>query len=160
MTAEKPITVHGTTVSINGYAVLIRGKPGSGKSDLALQLIESPGTGLSGRTLVASLVADDQTELYFEAGEILTRPPKTIAGKLEMRGVGILNLPHVEGVPLILVIDLKDASEIERMPDGQAMETEFFGKRVARLELDASKPSAAARLRMAWTMTMPRVTQH
>jgi HPr kinase/phosphorylase len=150
--ARKPASselVHGTTVSLNGGGVLIRGKPGSGKSDLALQLIESFGTGLSELPVMGTLVSDDQTELYLSGTELRATPPKAIAGKLEVRGFTILELPHETDVPLLLVVDLLAANKIERLPARPSMETTLLGQRIARMDVDPTSASAAARVRLA-----------
>ena len=69
--------LHATAVAIGGVAVLIEGPSGSGKSDLALRLIDRG----------AVLISDDQTLLIRAGSRLLARPPQTIAGKLEVRGV-------------------------------------------------------------------------
>jgi HPr kinase/phosphorylase len=139
-------------VSLNGQGVLIRGKPGSGKSDLALQLIDGPGSGLSGTPVVAVLVADDQTELSLEENVIMARAPAILRGMFEARGLGILDVPYANAVPLVLVVDLVAANEVERMPGSASMRTEILGKHIARCDIDPSRPSAAARLRLAWEL--------
>ena len=97
--------VHATTVSIDGQGVLISGPSGSGKSDLALRLIDRG----------ATLVADDQTLVRAQAGAILASSPATIAGKLEVRGLGILSFEHETETPLSLSVSL--AETVERMPE-------------------------------------------
>jgi serine kinase of HPr protein (carbohydrate metabolism regulator) len=97
--------LHATTVAIDGIAVLIKGASGSGKSDLALRLIDRG----------AVLVSDDQT-LVVRAGEtLLARALTTIAGRIEVRGIGILAMPYVEDVPVGLLVRVDGA--IERMPE-------------------------------------------
>ena len=88
------IRVHGTTVALQGEGVLLRGPSGSGKSDLALRLIDAG----------ARLVADDQTELKRAADGLVARSPAAIAGRIEVRGVGILDVPTVASAPLRLVV--------------------------------------------------------
>src|SRR5438445_10449063 len=90
------IRAHGTCVAIDGEAVLLRGKPGSGKSDLALRLIDGG----------AVLVADDQTELSRGAAGLVARVPPTIAGRLEVRGLGVIPCPAVASAPLLLGVEL------------------------------------------------------
>ena len=109
--------VHATTIAIAGKGIMLRGPSGSGKSDLALRLIEQPGTGLGTQVLQARLVADDQTEVYLRAGRLWVRCPETIKGKLEVRGLGILNLKPHAACPLALVVDLMPGNRIERMPE-------------------------------------------
>lgn len=142
--------LHATCVSLNGTAVLIRGPSGSGKSSLALQVLESAGTGLSGEKIKVALVSDDQTELVLRDGVIFASPPHAIAGLLEVRGQNILRLPFQEHVPVVLVVDLKSASRIERLPEIADLSTEILGIKLASVAIDPEHASAAARLRVAW----------
>jgi serine kinase of HPr protein (carbohydrate metabolism regulator) len=98
-------TVHASCVAIGGRAVLIHGPSGSGKSDLALRLIDRG----------AVLVSDDYTALEVRGGALLASPPKTIAGKIEVRGVGIVERAFAAEVPVALLVDLGRAPE--RMPE-------------------------------------------
>ncbi len=84
------IRVHGTSVALGGDGILLRGPSGSGKSDLALRLIADG----------ARLVADDQTELRGVGETLEMAAPAAIAGRLEVRGVGILRVPAVPSAPL------------------------------------------------------------
>lgn len=132
------LLVHGTTVDISGEGVLIRGKPGSGKSDLALRLIDGG----------ASLVADDQTWLRVDRGRVTARPPETIAGLIEARGVGIVRLPYRESAPLSLVVDLVgDEGLIERLPAPSS--AVLMGVAVPRIDLAPFHASAVAKVRLA-----------
>ena len=129
--------VHGTTVDILGHGVLIRGPSGSGKSDLALRLIDGG----------ARLVADDQTALCLQDGRLEARAPATIAGLLEVRGLGILRLGPCESSVLALVVDLVSDDAIERLPEPQ--QEEILGIRLPRLALAPFQSSAAAKVRLA-----------
>src|ERR1700722_15357815 len=100
------IRVHGTAIALGGEGILLRGPSGAGKSDLAVRLIDQG----------ARLVADDQTELRREGGDIIMSVPATIAGRIEVRGIGIVDVPHLASAPLRLVVDLMPPQEIERMP--------------------------------------------
>jgi HPr kinase/phosphorylase len=84
--------------------VLLIGKSGAGKSDLALRLI---GRG-------AMLVSDDRTDLVVRRGKLIASAPRTLAGLIEIRGVGIVELPHARGVPVALVVDL--SGKVTRLP--------------------------------------------
>ena len=97
--------LHATTVAIDGMAVLIEGASGSGKSDLALRLIDRG----------AILVSDDQTLVARAGATLLARAPMTIAGRIEVRGIGLLAMPYVEDVPVALLVRVDGA--IERMPE-------------------------------------------
>ncbi len=91
-------------VALDGRAVLIEGPPGSGKSSLALALIDRG----------ASLIGDDGVTLEVREDVLWASPPPNIAGKLEIRNVGIVDLPTVEApVALILVMDAKAPRHIE-----------------------------------------------
>lgn len=96
----KVIRVHGTCVARDGAGVLLLGPPGAGKSDLALRLLARG----------FQLVADDQ--VLVEAGS--ASPAPSLAGLLEVRGLGILRLPHLQSVPLALAVELGE--EAERLP--------------------------------------------
>lgn len=130
-------TVHGTTVAVDGRAVLLRGPTGSGKSDLALRLIDGG----------AALVADDQTVLSRDGDGILASAPPRIAGRMEVRGLGIVRLPALPGVPLRMVVDIVPAGEVERLP--KAAETMLLGVPMPVLRLAAFEASAPAKIRLA-----------
>src|SRR5690349_5634122 len=98
-------TIHASTVALDGRALLISGPSGSGKSDLALRLIDRG----------FSLVSDDQTVLRRDGDRLLASAPPSLAGKLEIRGIGIVEVETVSDVPVALAIEL--AGDIERMPD-------------------------------------------
>ena len=132
--------VHGTCVALAGAGVLIRGPSGSGKSDLALRLIDEG----------AVLVADDQTRLAVAGGRLSAHPPEPIAGRLEVRGLGIVPVASVATAPLGLVVDLVGADTIERLP-APARAT-FLGHTVPMVCLWAFAASAAAQVRLAGRM--------
>jgi HPr kinase/phosphorylase len=137
------IRVHGTCVAIDGEGVLLRGRPGSGKSDLALRLIDGG----------ALLVADDQTELSRRGDAIAAAAPEAIAGRIEIRGVGILACPSVATAPLRLVVDLVGADEVERLPEAQ--NCRYLGRSVPLLRLAAFEASTPAKIRLALAATAP-----
>lgn len=129
--------VHATSIEIDGHAILIRGPSGSGKSDLALRLIDGG----------AMLVADDQTELSAENGRLFASSPASIAGIMEVRGLGIVRVPHRDRVPVALVIDLIDAKDVERLPE--PVMTGILGVSVPRVALAAFEASTPAKVRLA-----------
>jgi len=100
------VIIHATAVRLGkaaaafgappGLGVLLVGPSGAGKSDLALRLIAAG----------AQLVADDRTELLLRKGRLFARPPARISGLLEVRGVGIVALPHAREVPVAMVAEL------------------------------------------------------
>jgi serine kinase of HPr protein (carbohydrate metabolism regulator) len=131
------LLVHATAVAIDGGAVLLRGPPGCGKSDLALRLIEGG----------ARLIADDQAVLQREKNRVIVRAPATIAGLIEVRGVGIVRLDTFPEAPLALVVDLVPAAQVERLPEPRC-ET-VLGLAVPLIALAPFEASAAAKLRFA-----------
>jgi HPr kinase/phosphorylase len=131
------IRVHGTSVALGGDGVLLRGASGSGKSDLALRLIDQG----------ARLVADDQTELS-RIGQVLRMvAPATIAGHIEVRGLGILSVPSLPSAVLRLVVSLEPQDRIERLPEPQFCE--LLGLSVPMIALAPFEASATAKLRLA-----------
>ena len=142
--------VHATTVAIAGKAIMLRGPSGAGKSELALRLIEQPGNGLGPVNLRASLIADDQSEIYVRKHTLWVRCPKTILGQMEVRGFGVFKVKPVRPCPLAVVVDLVPASAIERMPEPEQLITTLLGKQVPRIMLDANTPAAASVLRLAF----------
>ena len=103
MDASKP--VHATCIAVDGKALLILGQSGAGKSALGLSLM----------AMGATLVADDRVILTAHDGAVLASCPVPIRGLIEARGVGLLRAPHVEDVPVTLVVDM-DRLEVERLP--------------------------------------------
>ncbi len=100
-------TIHVSSVAIDGRAVLIGGRSGAGKSDLALRLIDRG----------ATLISDDYTFVRREKGEALASAPERIAGRIEVRGVGIVELPAARDVPVALYVEL--SGDPVRLPEGQ-----------------------------------------
>lgn len=128
---------HATCVSLNGAGVLLLGPSGSGKSDLALRLVEA------GQAL---LVADDAVDLSVAGGVPVARAPGRLLGLLEVRGVGILPVPHVEAAPVRLAVRLGGAAP-ERLPEPET--EDVAGVAVPLIRLDALEASAPAKLRLA-----------
>ena len=146
---QSQIFLHGTCVSVSGEGVLILGEPGSGKSALALRLIDEPGYGISGELLRSELVADDQVIVTRDQYRLMASAPATLRGKLEIRGLGIVTLTTPPSVPLALVVKLQDHSAIERLPDPAIFD--ILGMALPLVEIDGKMPSAPARLRAALT---------
>jgi HPr kinase/phosphorylase len=130
------IHLHATCVSLSGTGLLIRGAPGTGKSDLALRLIDQG----------AELVSDDYCEITVEGGRLMAAAPATIAGKLEIRGFGIVQLPHIEKVAVGLIVDLSKPHEIERLP--ATTNTVIENIALPWIKLDPFTASAAHKVRM------------
>jgi len=132
-----PLLVHATAVAVEGRAVLLRGPSGSGKSDLALRLIDAG----------ARLVADDQSELHRQGEAIMVRAPPAIAGLIEVRGIGIIRVDALDEAPLALVADLVAADEIERLPP--LRRERILGIDLPAIALAPFEASATAKLVLA-----------
>ena len=105
MTILSSETLHASCVAIGGRAVLIEGLSGSGKSDLALRLIDRG----------AVLVSDDYTIVRRSTGTLTASAPPNITGLLEVRGIGLIALPFESDVAVTLMVSISD--DVERMPD-------------------------------------------
>jgi HPr kinase/phosphorylase len=140
-------TVHGTCVAVGGEGVLILGPPGSGKSSLALRLIDEPGHGLSGVRMAAELVSDDQVVVTRAGGRLLASAPAQIKGKLEIRGLAVVELATLPEAVLSLAVQLRPAAEIERLPGPASFD--ILGASLPMVEIDGQAASAPSRLRAA-----------
>jgi serine kinase of HPr protein (carbohydrate metabolism regulator) len=129
-------TIHASTVSSDGRAVLITGPSGSGKSDLSLRLLDRGFT----------LVSDDQTIVKREGERLLATAPLTIAGKLEIRGIGIVEMERSSDVPVALLVEL--TSDIQRLPD-DSRERSILGIRLPLISIDAMTASAPSKVALA-----------
>ena len=101
---ESSETLHASCVAIGGRAVLIEGPSGAGKSDLALRLIDRG----------ALLVSDDYTLVRRKGAGLVASAPATIAGKIEVRGIGIVDMPQRDGLPVALLVGL--GGPVDRLP--------------------------------------------
>ena len=129
--------VHASCVAVDGCGVLLLGPPGSGKSDLALRLIDEG----------AVLVADDQVDIRAGAGRLQAAAPTALAGRIEVRGLGILAFAWRESAPLRLAVELLTDSAPERLP--VAAERRFEGIALPLVRLAPFEASAAAKVRLA-----------
>jgi serine kinase of HPr protein (carbohydrate metabolism regulator) len=138
--------VHGTCVAFGRHAALLRGAPGAGKSDLALRFMALPAEG--GRTPL--LVADDQVFAETRAnGSVIVSPPPTIAGKIEVRGLGIIEVPFLAEAELVLLCDLVDGTDVPRMPAESPERGAVAGISLPVLKLAPFEASAPLKLKMA-----------
>jgi HPr kinase/phosphorylase len=129
--------LHATCVQLDGVGVVLLGASGVGKSDLALRLIDAG----------ALLVADDQVQVEASPTGLLGRPAETLAGLLEVRGLGILRLPYCRVSPLGLVVELDAASPVPRLPEPSTYP--ILGTELRHIRLDPRQASAAAKVRLA-----------
>jgi serine kinase of HPr protein (carbohydrate metabolism regulator) len=130
-------SLHASCVELDGRGLLLRGPPGAGKSDLALRLIEAG----------ARLVADDRVVLSRRDGALIARPARELAGLLEVRGLGVVSVPHVRETALHLVVDLVPLSAVERLPEPASVVLE--GVSLPLHALCAFEASAVAKLKLA-----------
>ena len=137
-----PSNIHASCVAIGNKGILLLGKSGVGKSDLALRLIDGG----------AKLVADDRTILFAKSGALHARAPASIRGLLEIRGAGIIELPTRDQVRLALVVML--GREGPRLPEPQfypAPTTLQLNTKLPQIALDARFASTPAKIRAALT---------
>jgi len=143
--ADDTRLAHATCIALDDgggpRGVLLRGPSGAGKSDLALRMIDQG----------ARLVADDQCALSRQgagaAARLVARAPAATAGAIEVRGVGLREVPSLTEVPVALIVDLVAAEAVERLPEAAA--EEILGVAVPRLALDPFAASAPAKVRLA-----------
>ena len=129
-------TVHATSVAIDGRAVLIYGASGAGKSDLALRLIDRG----------ATLISDDYTIVRSSGGHLDASAPATIAGKMEVRGVGVVDMPYIGQARVALIIDL--SKDIDRMP-GDPEEWIIAGIPLPVVRISSFEASAPIKVELA-----------
>lgn len=144
---QAAIRLHATTVARDGFAALLRGSSGAGKSDLALRFLALvaafPPTMLGQH----ALVADDQTIVALDGQCLTVSCPATISGRIEVRGIGIVPCPAATSAKLVLVVDLVTPADVHRLPD-DCTET-ILGIGVARIALAPFEPSAPLKLALA-----------
>ena len=139
MAAGPVPTIHATAVAVGGQGVLLFGPPGSGKSDLALRLIDRG----------AVLIADDRVHV---AADGTLHPPAALAGLLEVRGLGILHMAHVAGVVAALAVELDGVPQ--RLPIPAVREV--GGLRLPSLTVSAFEASAPRKVELAVALGVPK----
>jgi HPr kinase/phosphorylase len=142
-----PATIHASIVLVGARAVLIRGPSGSGKSRLALALLQAAERGA---LRFARLVADDRAHVEAVHGRLVVRPAAALAGLIEVRGLGIRQVPYEPLAAIGVVIDIGEANA-ERMPDVAAGEIQIEGVMLPRLAVAPSTDPLPAVL--AWLQT-------
>lgn len=128
--------IHASCVAISRGAVLLSGPSGSGKSDLALRLIEHG----------ARLVSDDQVVLTVKNAQLIASPPETIKGLLEIRDIGIVKFDYLSSCAVKLVIDLSGDIVRQRLPDDDACQTELLDVSIPFYRLDPFQASCVAKI--------------
>lgn len=127
---------HASAVLLGEHAVLIRGAPGSGKTSLALALIEA-GDGAR----FARLIGDDRVALEHRHGRLVARPDPAIAGLVERRGLGLTPIRHEEAGVVALVVDLA-AEAAARLPEPEELVATVEGVTLPRLKLSRGAADA------------------
>ena len=149
--------LHATCIAIGDRAAVILGPSGAGKSDLGLRAISTPLR--DGNQLVgATLVSDDQVLIDLEGGRLRARPPATIAGRMEVRGIGIVSVAYQPVSYICLAVEIAVDGIVERMREPEAV-WEVLGVAVPRLRLRPFEASAPLKLLLALARpeTMSRV---
>ena len=150
--SEKRELIHGTCVAFWAYAALLRGPSGSGKSDLAFRFLALPAEA----THAPMLVADDQVFVEARGDSLFASAPPTIAGRLEVRGIGIIELPYVGHAELVLAVDLVAPQNVPRMPPEPWEQTMIARNSVPCIALQPFEASAPLKLKVA----LFRAAQH
>ena len=134
--------VHATCVvqqleHAKAFGLMFLGPSGSGKSDLALRLIDDGWR----------LVSDDQVLLARSGDEVIARSPAVTYGILEVRNLGIVRLDPVDSAPVRLVVDLDPAFEVPRLPEN--LSRRICGMSIPMIRLKGFEASAAAKIKLA-----------
>ena len=132
------VVMQASAVVIGARALLIEGPPGSGKSSLALALIDRG----------AGLIGDDAVTLAAKSGRLIASPPPNIAGLLEVRGVGLIPLPVANPAPVALILTL-GGPLAERLPETPLAARSIAGVAVPVLAFDPGTLAPAARAEWA-----------
>lgn len=126
-------TVTANAVVYRGAGILIRGAPASGKSTLALTLIEDGGR----------LVGDDRIHLAARHGRLIASGHGAVSGLIELRGHGLVERPFEPSAVIALVADLVPLEEFERAPEPGALTASLLGVALPRQPVAANSPTAA-----------------
>ena len=137
--------IHATAISIGGKGVLLIGASGSGKSDLAMRLIDRG----------AVLVSDDRVLIERRNGQVILQTAPNIANMIEVRGVGIVHMPSVTGIALALVVQL--SADVPRFVEALPA-CDIVGLSVPCIAVAAFEASAAIKVELALSplLTKPK----
>ncbi|MDR3467657.1 MAG: HPr kinase/phosphatase C-terminal domain-containing protein [Xanthobacteraceae bacterium] len=131
--ADRP-TIHASAVRVGShFGVLIRGPSGAGKSRLAFDLVLA---GRAGQIPPTLLVGDDRILVAREGDAVIARPAPSLAGLIEIRGLGIRQCPFAPETPVGLIVDL-DAPDAERLPEPDALQGTVEGIILPRIPVGA-----------------------
>jgi serine kinase of HPr protein (carbohydrate metabolism regulator) len=139
-------------VALGPYAAILLGRPGTGKSDLALRFIHKA---LPADFGAPCLVADDQVAIRRNGGSLFASPPASIAGRIEVRGLGLIDMPYRDEAELVLAIALTPGRAEPRLPD-LAETQDFAGLALPKLRLEPFAASAPLKLALALRMILAR----
>lgn len=149
--------LHATAIAVGQRAIIIRGPSGSGKSDLALRCLTLPSSPLIAST--ARLVADDQVLVTRDGVSLTVSAPQALLGRLEVRGLGILEVDPSPEAKAILIVDLVEKATIDRYPDPWPT-ADLLGLTLPRLYVSAFEASAPLKLLAALAMpSLPPVRE-
>ena len=115
--------IHASSVDINGKGVVILGKSGAGKSNLAIKLI----------SMGAKLISDDQTHFKFKENKIIISKPETTPNFIEARGIGLIKVPFVVSSKLFCFVKITNL-ELNRLPN--AKNKHCYGKKIKLMEFN------------------------
>ncbi|MGI9351551.1 MAG: HPr kinase/phosphorylase [Rhizobiaceae bacterium] len=135
---------HCNVLTVSGCGILIEGPSGSGKSSLTFGLLEKS----SKAELENAFVCDDQAMLVNESGTLIASAPVMTGGKIELRGYGIIDHPHLESCSISLVARMVGEGQVPRMPHLES--TELFGVELPLIKIPMRHEQASVRIVFAW----------
>lgn len=138
------INHHCSVVRIGDYGILIEGASGTGKTSIALGLIET----FKNNNVDAALVCDDQALLKIEDGYLVARTPSALIDKVEIRGFGIASIETTGFAKISLIVGLVADENIERMPEPETKE--LLGVCLPYLKVPIRHEALAIRIVKAW----------
>ncbi len=138
-------SIHASLVEIFSEGVIILGESGIGKSETTLELIKKG----------HQIVADDRVEISLFKGELIGRAPELLVGMMEVRGIGIIDVPRMFGINSLLdrttisfaikLVHFRPEEPMERL----GIETQYYeilGKKIPLLTLPVSGARSMAEI--------------